>query len=182
MKKTPSDILSGVDVKSTILAANKWMELRTVDDDGYTFGHMTHGDGVSVLGFNQSGKILIRMEYTPAHHITHKPTSLTGTIEDGLSPEETAIKELKEESGYEAEIDELIPYGWVYPTKFLDYRQFLFAVDLTGKTQGPILGDGSSGEVGATVVWVPRKMALVVTDPSVAAIVAHLTYDDTLPF
>jgi len=59
----------------------------------------------------------------------------------------------------------------------LDYKLHLFAVNLTGKTPGPILGDGTSGEEGASVFWAPLEDALRVSDPSIAATIAHLLVD-----
>lgn len=161
-----------------ILYADKWMELKK-RNGWYTFAHNTHGDGVAVLGFRKTSEgvqYLLRMEHTPCHGEGLRRTSLTGTIEHGLSAIQTAVKELLEESGYTASESEMIPMGWVFPSKFSDYKQNLFAVDLTGKTQGPIEGDGTNGEKGAYVVWVSLMEALEANDPSISATIAKLMF------
>lgn len=167
-----------------VLWANKWMSV--VQQDGwYTFVRSNAGDGVSVLGYRKDPnknsfetaddyQYLIRIESTPCHGPGLRSTSLTGTIEGDLDHLETAQKELLEESGYSALPEELQYLGWVYPSKFSDYVQYLYAVDLTGKPQGEILGDGTLGEKDATVQWVSLASALRVHDPSVSAIIVRL--------
>ena len=165
-----------------VLYKDKWIELRK-KDDWYTYAHNVVGDGVAVLGFRRtpSGipgvciwEVMVRSEHTPPHGEGFRLTSLTGSIEHGLSPLETAAKELKEESGYEINSDSIIDLGWVYPSKFSDYRQYLYAVDLTGLPQGRIEGDGTEGEKGASVGWFSVDFALEVNDPSISASIARL--------
>ena len=159
-----------------VLFKDKWMELRK-KDNWYTYAHNTHGDGVAVLGTRQiSGMVrqyLVRVEHTPPHGIGFRYTSLTGSIENGDLPRTTAVRELKEESGFIVSPDELIDLGWVYPSKFSDYKQHLFLVHLDGREQGEIEGDGSKGEEGASVIWMSISAALAVNDPSIGATVAR---------
>lgn len=55
-----------------------------------------------------------------------------GAIEDGMLPEETALRELREEAGYEAK--ELIPLGFVYPSYgYTDEKVYLFAAICSNK-------------------------------------------------
>lgn len=155
--------------------SNQWIEVRVIDS-WYTYIHHKKGHGVSVLGYRvtpQGYELLVRDEWTPPHSHYFKLTSLTGSIEEGDTPHFTAIKELKEESGYEAPESSLEYFGFVYPLKSSDYQQHLFAIDLTSLTPGPILGDGTLGEVDATVKWLPPEQAIQVSDPSIACIWAR---------
>lgn len=170
-------------MQDEILFGNNWMELKK-RDGWFTFAHNTHGDGVAVLGYRHTTdglQYLLRVEHTPPHGPGFRRTSLTGTIEHGLTPLQTAVKELLEESGYTAAESEMRPYGWVHPSKFSDYKQYIYAVCLDGKIQGPIEGDGSDGEKGASVVWVPLHEALAVNDPSVAATIAYQSFNTRTP-
>lgn len=167
-------------VKRKKLWGNKWLEV--IEHDGwFTAAHNTHGDGVSVLGVDfDEGKFLIRVEHNPAHDPGFIKTALTGSIEGGLTALQTAVKELKEESGYVAEENRFRYLDWVYPSKFSDYKLHLFAVDLSGLKQGRIDGDGTRGEAGAYVEWHELESALQIRDPSVAAIIARLAGEKVL--
>lgn len=161
-------------MKEETLFKSKWVEVLR-RDGWFEFNRNTRGDGVAVLGIRnmkeaspKDSECLIRIENNPAHG-GFVYTSLTGTIEGGLNPLQTAVKELKEESGYEVDEQDLVPVGWVYPSKFSDYKQFLYVVELDGKDQGEILGDGTHGEKGASVVWMPVPEAVEVTSPTIGA-------------
>lgn len=165
-----------------ILCGNEWIELR-LKDGWYSYAHQPKGDGVSVLGYKKVRDIysvedgymfLARQEHTPPHGVGFRRTSLTGTIEAGYDPMQTAIKELKEESGYSVEdFKRWIYFGWAYPMKSTDYKLHLFAVDLTDLEAGKIEGDGTLGEVGATVEWVAEKDILATNSLDFMALLAH---------
>jgi len=158
-----------------ILFENKWVQLKE-RDGWYTFSHNTRGDGVSVLLFDsQTKEIVIRFENTPPHGGFNK-TALTGTIEDGYTAKGTAVKEVLEEAGVTITEDELIYLGWVYPSKFSDFKQYLFAVDIAGKAFGAIEGDGTEGERDATVMSVSIDEALFINESSISACIARLAH------
>lgn len=164
--------------KKEVLWENEWLEVQMIDD-WYTSTHNAKGDGVAVLGLRKGEddsmtEVLVRMEHTPCHGEGLRPTSLTGTIEHGLNAIETAVKELKEESGYDAKPEEFTELGWVYPSKFSDYKQYLYAVDLTGKEQGDIEGDGTIGEKDAHVEWKTAEEALEANTPVIGCILCKL--------
>jgi 8-oxo-dGTP pyrophosphatase MutT (NUDIX family) len=167
-----SGLHRGIVVSSSdkLLYGDEWLELRQIDG-WYTYARNKAGDGVLVLGLRPKSKqqdrtweFLARMEQTPPHGSGHRLTSLTGTIESGLSPEETALKELREESGYEIQADCLTPLGWIFLWKGTDYKLHLFAANLEGKPQHPIEGDGSEGEKDATVRWIQKEEAARIQD------------------
>ncbi len=161
------------------LWGNKWINVMEADG-WFTYSNNAAGtgEGVSVLGFKEfnggaEAEFLIRSENNPAHG-GFINCSLTGTIETGDTPLYTAKKELLEESGYSAEESEFIYLGWVYPSKFSDYRQHLYAVDLTGKMQGDLKGDGTFGEEGASVFWLPMNEAIQLNYPSIGSTMLRL--------
>ena len=164
-------------MKTETLYKNEWIEIHK-RDDWYNYAHMPRGDGVGILIYSseEGGKILIRKEHNPAHGPGFRATSFTGTIEDGNTPEETAVIEAKEESGYQIEKSELEPLGWIYPFKFSDYKQHLFAVDVTGKTPGEIEGDGTLGEEGASTYWARMNETNEVTEPLIGCMLNRLIW------
>jgi len=165
-----------------VLFRNQWMSVR-VRNGWYTYSHNEKGDGVGILIWDsEKGKILVRSEHNPCHiplageenEDEREYTSFTGTIENGLSPEETAVLETKEESGYEIIKDDLTPLGWIYPFKFSDYKQYLFAIDVKGKTSGKILGDGTRGEEDATTEWFSTNEAIFLNEPLIGTMLMRL--------
>lgn len=149
-------------MKDKQLFKNKWIEVKELDD-WYTYWSNPQGNrGVIVLGFRRSitepgrSQFLARIENTPCHdrHGLRFRTSLSGMVDGSLGLLDTAMKELKEESGYSVTVDRLVNLGWVYLTKNSDYELHLFGADLNGLEQGEIIGDGSRGEDGASVEWV----------------------------
>lgn len=156
------------------LFENEWIAVH-LRDEWYNYAHMVRGDGVGILIFDsETKKILFRKEHNPAHGEGVRPTSFTGTIENGLTPEQTAVLETREESGYTIEESELLPLGWVYPFKFSDYKQYLFAVNVAGKTPGEIKGDGSIGEKSASTYWGDEDEAVRINEPLISAMLLRL--------
>jgi len=163
---------------SNILWENEWLQV--LDDDGWTiYRHTGTNEGICIIVYRQSKsekEILLRVENIPPHGGMVE-TSLTGTVEEGEDPLDTCVKELKEESGYSASPSEFISLGHVFTSKASDFKLYLYAVDVTGKTPGDILGDGSEGEKGSSVKWVDEKAVChVESSPAMAAGIARLNY------
>ena len=163
-----------------LLWKNDWLEAR-LKDGWYNYIHSARG-GVCILGYRTNGKtelkdfeFLIRKEHNPAHQgaglIT---TSLTGSIDEGYDPLSTAKKELMEESGYFAIMEEFVSHGWVYPLKSTDYKLNLFSINLDGKIPGEIVGDGTLGEKDAGVFWGDIHAACELRDPHYSTIIARM--------
>lgn len=155
-----------------VLWENGW--IRVVEIDGwYTCTELCvdgrKTDGVLVIGLRMElsqPEFLVRMEHTPCHGEGLNLTSITGNIDEGETPGQAAVRELLEESGYSAQESRMKYLGWVYPSKASDYKQHLFAVDLTGLPQGDIVGDGTKGEEGAYSMWVKFDDAIGVRSGS----------------
>ncbi len=152
--------------------------LHLIDREGYVFMHMarTQGRLVAVVPFRVQGQtlqFLARIEVCPAHASAHtvkadmQPArySITGgptADEDMVS---CGVRELAEEAGYVVSPHEMIDLGQVYPSKQEDTLAQLYGVDVTGRTQNAIEGDGSEWEAGAGAEWVSYAEGLQVADP-----------------
>lgn len=151
-----------------ILFQNQFLAI--IERDGYTFSREVRCDGVivSIVPFRVKGnalEFLARLEVCPAHGPDLQLCSITGGLNPNERAEETAQKELWEETGYQVKLDELIPVGQVRPSKSADTTAHLFAVDLTGKAHATPLGDGSRFEADASVQWVDFLQGLEIKDP-----------------
>lgn len=143
--------------------------------DGYTFVKNRTGRGIAFLGYKKDkDKILymVRFEKVPPRNPS-KPfkelpislVSLTGMIENGESPIETVIREVKEESGFKVTKKDLISLGFVCPNKSVNEKVFLFCADLTEKKQGRANGDGTVHEKESYCEFVDFEKLLESDDP-----------------
>lgn len=157
-------------IKEKILFSNEWVSLR--EKDGYSYLHedRCNGEIVVVLGYRNQ-EVLGRFEKTPCHSNKTELTSLTGGVEEGNSPKETAKMELEEEAGIKAELSRFKELGTLRPTKSSDTTVYIFAIELK-EDEEPVEnpeGDGSEGEKGAYCEWVSLKEAINCKDPLVHA-------------
>ena len=87
-------------------------------------------EGVHVLPIVGDKVCLLRQYRYPIDQWTYEFPG--GAIEDGMSPQEAALRELREEAGYEAK--ELIPLGYVHPSYgYTDEKVYLFAAICSDK-------------------------------------------------
>ena len=143
--------------EDTILCDNQWLQLK--DRDGYVFSHEVRCNGAIVVvlpykvGPGTGWSFLVRDEVTPCWD-PDRPTrsAITGGVENG-EPLEDAVRELQEEAGFMVEPDEFKFLGKCRASKSADTFYFIYAVDVSGYTQGPALGDGSKNDA-APSVWI----------------------------
>ncbi len=175
------------EVQDEVMCGDEWLQLRK-SPDGYTYAHeiRCHGQIVSVLVFRtdtEETPILGRYERNPAHRDMSHPmdyyaiplelSSITGGVEEGQCPCETAIMETEEEAGYRITEDQLIELGTVRPSKGMDTTVHMFAVDVTGMEQGEAKGDGSQGEEEAHTNWISIDDAVACKDALMATMIAR---------
>jgi len=154
-----------------ILFEDDYMELRKRDD--YTYAHEKRNSGVAIFVYRYNGtEVLGRYEPNPAHDADQELCSITGKIDEGETPEKAAVRELKEETGYECDLQDLEDLGMVYPYKGADYRLYLFAVDATNLEQGEAEGDGSRYEENSYCEWLRYSDALRSSDAVVGTLIA----------
>ena len=147
--------------KTVVLKETEWVSL--YDRDGYIYSHESRcykNATVAILPFrihNNKLQLLIRYEYTPSHYVNKQmeATAITGGYDDSsITIADTAVKELLEEGGYRADINQLIPFDWCWEGKASDTKVYLYAIDLTDTLERETpKGDGSEGEVGAYCKW-----------------------------
>ena len=109
-------------------------------------------------------KLGILKEYNQLRESSYADTLITGSIE--VSDEDTlatAIRELLEEGGFDMKGDSL--EKWTYLGGFHDSKDSdrvipTFAVDVTGKEQQPVIGDGTPQEQKSKLEMVEVNQAL----------------------
>ena len=161
-----------------LLMATPWLELRSIDNYDYVHEVRCHGHIVMVLPYrwkpNIRGRVrefLLRNEATPCwDNDVPQVSSITGGCEnvqatEGMPDEERflpdAVRELLEETGYDAPADRFTYLGRCFGPKSADTHYHLFAVDLTGIPEGEAKGDGSAHEAAATNEWHPDTVKAV---------------------
>lgn len=165
-------------------------------DDWYTYAHMSRTepaeDGssqlVAVLVYTFSewsdkvDKILGRFECCLPHNDGIELTSITGGVDKGSTPIESAIHELYEEAGFEnVQEEDLVPLGTCRPSKQSDTLCHLFAFDATYKDRREdSIGDGTLGEEGAYCGWISLEEAITCKCPLVPTMYMRLTNNVSL--
>jgi len=158
---------------------DEWLAVKS-KDGWYTYTHSikSDGKGVAVLGYTEDGLVLGRYENTPPHGDGITLASLTGMVEKGDTPLSTAVKELKEEAGLDAEEGDFIDLGTVRPSKSSDTVIYCFGVELKhqeGKLYGE--GDGTKGEEGAYCEFLDPKEAVLSKDPLLSVMICRMTLE-----
>ena len=132
--------------KSEVLGGDEWVQLRklkmpSLHINGYTYSHEIRCNGiVAFLPFRESEQedrieVLLRHEAVPCWEFdTPLHSAFTGGIDEGMTALDTAVKELKEEAGYEVEpnSNRVINLGKSFGTKSCDTIYHLFAFNVTG--------------------------------------------------
>jgi predicted nucleotidyltransferase len=141
-----------------VLFNNEWVSLWTKpcpnSDGPYVYSHETRNNGniIAVLLWERTGKdgykYGLREEITPCWSDKPILSALTGGVDEGSTPIETAIKEVQEESGYICTKDDLKPLGTCYGTKSSDTVYTLYALDTRALKKGEPTGE----DIGK-IVW-----------------------------
>lgn len=151
------------DAEVETLADNEWLALLLLKAphlgiDGYVFSHEARCNGniVAILPYRRVGKdaweALLRDEVVPPWGLSSSLCAITGGCDhEGEEPVEVAIRELKEEAGYD--VSALDVLGTCRGTKSTDTVFHLFAVDVTSMEPGEATGDGSRLEDEASTSW-----------------------------
>lgn len=168
-------------MRDEVLHKSKWLTL--IKRDGW-FEFARHSNQENVAFVITTGELfytaLVRKEKNPAHGDDFIQTVFSGGIEEGESPEQAAIRECQEESGYTlGQITRIMNLGTVRPTKFMDLKTHLFLIFVESLPELPILGDGTRGEKDAHWVKMNTSDAIkVVDDPCFHAIYSKYTMEE----
>jgi len=146
-------------VNTESLYHSEWFEVVKTDDNyEYVIGKDTVYFVPFKFSFNQkedkrSVQFLIRQEYTPHLGLVIRPAS--GTVEESDESVFTrAIKEVKEECGFDVSQDRVKFVACL--NSFLDVskKNYLVLIDVTGLEQSEPLTDGSTYEENSLNLWI----------------------------
>lgn len=158
------------------LYVNNYLSLKKRGNYIYSHESRANGKLVAILVYDSSrpDAVLGRYEICPAHDdASPQLCAITGGVEKGKTPIESAITELREEAGYYADECDILSLGEVRPSKSADTVTYLYAFDANGKAQHKVTGDGSEYELGAYCKWVSKKQAILCKDPLMALMIAR---------
>ncbi|MFJ4996668.1 NUDIX hydrolase [Microbacterium sp. NPDC088619] len=99
---------------SELIRADRWIRVRADDCRDERGRSITpyyvfeYGDWISVLALDREGQAIVVEEYRHGAGIVAVGT-IGGAVEAGETPEDAAVRELREETGYEA--DEILDLG-----------------------------------------------------------------------
>lgn len=164
------------------LYKTKWLSLKSmvVEEAGgaeyiYVHSEPSAGLGVAVLPFRkregQPPEFLLRREVVPPWGLDTSVCSVTGMHEGGEFIK-TAQRELKEEAGYTADLDQFTPVGTVRVSKASDTLLHMFLVNLTGIEEGEAEGDGTAFEELGSCYWTTDPFEA--EDATTLALLAHI--------
>lgn len=153
--------------------------LSLIERDGWYFFAQVPGSagGVTILLYrlDDAKSVLGRYEICPAHgDVTPALTAISGGIEAGETPLQTAIKETYEEAGYHLEGADFISLGACRLSTNQDTIIYLFAANVTGKPRVTAPGDGTRGEEGAYCDWVTPTQAIESKSAFLSALLLRL--------
>lgn len=146
-------------VRTEVAFATPWFELlaKTVREGEAPYYSLRLPDYVSVVAFTEDERVVIVRQYRPAveHHTLELPS---GLVDPGETPQETAQRELLEETGYEAAQVELLG-GMETDVGRLGNRIY------TCVARGVRLVEGRAPEEGIeVVVWSREELASAIVD------------------
>lgn len=164
-----------------ILFQGNWITV--AEKDGYEYVKDSSGHGVLVLPYKISANgelwILAREEPVPPHYPSMHLCGLTGTHEEGESLSLTAVRELREESGFIVSEEFLFPLGWTFVSKASTFKCHMYAVDVTKAIWEEPKGDGSELEKRSSCKWLTLEQAIWVPDSTFGQALSRMAfYDD----
>ena len=154
-------------LKSKLLYKTPWLELR-VSSRQFYFAQRKGINSTAALCYRKSKhgfEFLMRYQPLPVLELKNYklnkalyPCPITGSLEPKETPEQNAIKEVFEESGYKISKKNIVDCVLATASTQMNEVVFHFLVDLTGiKQTKKDLGDGSYFEGISENKWVSQK-------------------------
>ncbi len=115
-----------------------WLKLKQAEvllpnSNRMTYTYAEKSDGVIVLGITEDKKVPVVKQFRvpPQRFFIELPA---GLMEDGETPEQTALRELEEESGYKAK--SITKLAEIYPTTgIMNFKIHIFFAEKLEKTK-----------------------------------------------
>ena len=126
----------------------------------------SNGKAVVILPYRENNGVLeylLVKEFRPPWGNELTTQSITGGVESEFDDKENAIKELKEETGYSTNKDELIDLGIGRTSKISESTVHMYGVNLTGKEEGERELEGY--EEFIENVWLKEDELYEIQDP-----------------
>ncbi len=145
--------------KDTLLFENKWVSVYETED-GYTYTYCS--PTVVIIPFRldpqqlKNYEFMFNQEYIPTLGFALRPVS--GTLEENESPEQCAIRELREETGYIVNEDDLIFYSYLKGSSSSIHPIGIYFVDVTDKEKGEASTDNSYYEQFMQNLWINETL------------------------
>jgi 8-oxo-dGTP pyrophosphatase MutT (NUDIX family) len=151
----------------TYLLKNKWLSLKKLygPTGDYVFSHEERCQGriVSILPYvpdsvGQESYVIAREEFTPPWSTTQlQLSSITGGVDEGEDPVVAAARELFEETGMKAPVEEFKSLGTVRGAKSSDTLYYLYTVDVSAylKDFKEVTGEDANEQRAKNVTLVP---------------------------
>lgn len=158
----------------TVLYDGGWFA-HEVDSKGLEF--LTEPkDGVTILCYSSSKGLFLLLHERMSATGNASPVvcSLTGSIDPGETPRQTALRELAEEAGAVILDEDLHQLGdYVHTYKGCTKKTYMFFAELSGAAFIRATGDGSTVEEQAYVKWHPLQDVLLSADALLLASLAR---------
>lgn len=134
-------------IRDSVLWSNKWLQIKEIVSDEFPdpYTYVTGNDTVAILPFTNVGQLQVgvRKEIIPPWNYDYNMCCVGGSIEEGEKPIDTAIKELREETGFIAFKKDFYFCKKLRDGKATDSYTYYYLVNVRSLAQEEIQGDGS---------------------------------------
>lgn len=134
-------------------------------DNGITYLEESK-DGVTVLCYDFKKEKFLLLHERCASTLSLKPVlcSLTGSIDEGENPDETALREVAEEAGVVMLAENMYSLSTLHTYKACTKKTYVYFADITNCAFVRPVGDGSEIEEEAYVRWHSKEDLLASMD------------------
>ena len=145
-----------------IIFDNPWLKVKE-SPHGYIFSERKGVDSIAILAYTKMGndiEILTRFQPLPFKNAENKEDTLplfccpiTGSIDKGDTADDSAIKEMKEEAGYEITKDQLTYLGYYIVGTQTNEAVHMYIIDVTNLEPAETSSDGTYHESVSENFW-----------------------------
>lgn len=153
-------------MKPEVIADTGWLKLLFNRKEHYYYAERKGRDSVGIILIDEPN-VFVARERCPAHSRAVNLGAIGGSMEPGMTPMEVAIKEVREEGGYEVTERDMIPLGKIFASTQNNEDIHLFACDVSNKVYLGQLLEPSEVGYNKGGEWMPisPKLYEIVEDP-----------------